>query len=125
MIRSGRYGKFIGCSNYPECTYRRRLLKKVGVTCPDCEEGDVVERRTRRGRVFFGCSRYPDCEYTTWTRPRPPPEDSDKIAAGEGDHLTGEGESGEESSDTVDGHTPSTGDSGDLTEVSRPDSAAG
>ncbi len=125
MIRSGRYGKFIGCSNYPECTYRRRLLKKVGVTCPHCEEGDVVERRTRRGRVFFGCSRYPDCEYTTWTRPRPPPEDSDKIAAGEGDHLTGEGESGEESSDTVDGHTPSTGDSGDLTEVSRPDSAAG
>ncbi len=74
VIRSGRYGRFIGCTNYPECKYRRPYLKKVGVICPDCEEGDIVERKSRRGRTFFGCSRYPDCEYTTWTRPKPTDE---------------------------------------------------
>jgi DNA topoisomerase-1 len=68
IIRHGRYGKFIGCSNFPECRYTEPLLEKVGVKCPE-DGGDIVERRTRKGRVFYGCSNYPECEFTSWKRP--------------------------------------------------------
>lgn len=73
VVRMGRYGKFIGCSNFPECKYTEAWLEKIGVSCPTCQMGDVVERRTRKGRVFYGCSRYPECEYTSWKRPLPKP----------------------------------------------------
>ena len=132
MIRSGRYGSFIGCSNYPECKFRRRLLKKVGVTCPDCEEGDIVERRSRRGRVFYGCSRYPDCEYTTWTRPRPPGESGDQVAAEDDDGSpadTGGPGTSDASTDRAEaedgGDTTTSDDTAELAEVSPPDTAAG
>jgi DNA topoisomerase-1 len=69
VIRFGRFGKFIGCSNYPECRYTRPLLVKTGVTCPQCRQGELVERRSRRGRTFYGCERYPDCDFSTWQRP--------------------------------------------------------
>lgn len=68
MIRHGRYGKFIGCSNFPECRHTEPWLEKIGVTCP-VDGGDLVERRTRRGRVFYGCANYPACEFTSWKRP--------------------------------------------------------
>ncbi len=124
MIRSGRYGRFIGCSNYPECKFRRHLLKKVGVTCPDCEEGNIVERRSRRGRVFYGCSRYPACEYTTWARPRPPGESEEQAAAaGDGD-PTIPGKSGEQAAAASDDDPTESGDAGELSEVSPPDTAA-
>ena len=126
MIRSGRYGRFIGCSNYPECKFRRRLLKKVGGTCPDCEEGDIVERRSRRGRVFYGCSRYPDCEYTTWTRPRPPGESADQVAAEDKDGdppVSGASTDRTEAEDG--GDTTAPDDTAELAEVSPPDTAAG
>jgi len=71
VIRWGRYGKFISCSNFPDCRYTEAWLEKIGVICPICKEGDVVERRTRKGRVFYGCSRYPDCDFTSWKRPIP------------------------------------------------------
>jgi DNA topoisomerase-1 len=68
VVRMGRFGKFIGCSNFPECKYTEAWLEKIGVHCPKCE-GEVVERRTRKGRIFYGCSRYPECDFTSWKRP--------------------------------------------------------
>ncbi len=73
IIRWGRYGKFISCSNFPDCRYTEPYLEKIGMACPKCEEGDVVERKTRKGRKFYGCSRYPDCDFTSWKRPVPEP----------------------------------------------------
>ena len=69
IIRWGRYGKFISCSNFPDCRYTEPYLEKIGVTCPTCGEGDVVRRKTRKGRTFYGCSRYPDCDFTSWKQP--------------------------------------------------------
>jgi DNA topoisomerase-1 len=72
VVRHGRYGKFIGCSNFPECRYTEPWLERIGVRCP-LDGGDLVERRTRRGRVFYGCANYPACEFTSWKRPLPQP----------------------------------------------------
>ncbi len=72
VVRWGRYGKFIGCSNFPECRYTEPWLEKIGVKCPQCG-GEIVERRTRRGRVFYGCANYPECDFTSWKRPLPTP----------------------------------------------------
>ena len=71
LYRTGRYGRFIGCSNFPSCRYTEQILVKTGVTCPQCNEGDLVERRTRRGRIFYGCTNYPDCDWTSWKKPVP------------------------------------------------------
>jgi DNA topoisomerase-1 len=68
VIRWGRYGKFISCSNFPTCRYTEPWLEKIGVKCPDCG-GEVVERKTRKGRVFYGCANYPTCQFTSWKRP--------------------------------------------------------
>jgi len=68
VIRWGRYGKFISCSNFPKCRYTEPWLEKIGVTCPK-DGGDIVERKTRKGRTFYGCSNYPDCDFTSWKRP--------------------------------------------------------
>ncbi len=72
VYREGRYGRFIGCSDFPRCRYSEQILVKVGVTCPKCG-GDLIEKRTRKGRVFFGCSTYPECDWTNWKRPVPEP----------------------------------------------------
>jgi DNA topoisomerase I len=69
LIKWGRFGKFIGCSNFPSCRYTEPWLEKIGVKCPDCEDGEIVLRRTKRGRPFYGCSNYPTCEFTAWKRP--------------------------------------------------------
>jgi len=63
----GRFGEFTACSNYPGCKYVKQ--KTIGVKCPQCTEGDVVERRSKRGKTFFGCNRYPDCDFVAWARP--------------------------------------------------------
>ncbi len=68
VIRYGRYGKFISCSGFPECRYTEPWLEKIGVTCPK-DAGDIVERKTRKGRTFFGCNHYPNCDFTSWKRP--------------------------------------------------------
>jgi len=73
IVRWGRYGKFIGCSNFPTCRYTEPWLEKIGVKCPDCEDGEIVLRRTKRGRPFYGCSNWPECEFTSWKRPLPTP----------------------------------------------------
>lgn len=70
-IKHGRYGKFIGCGNYPKCKHIESLNKpaETGVECPECKQGKIVKRQSRRGRVFFSCSRYPDCKYAIWNEP--------------------------------------------------------
>ncbi len=68
VIRYGRFGKFISCSGFPECRHTEPWLEKIGVTCPK-DHGEIVERKTRKGRVFFGCANYPDCDFTSWKRP--------------------------------------------------------
>jgi len=70
VIKMGRYGKFIACSNYPKCRNTKPFLVKVGVACPECG-GDLVEKKTRKGRVFYGCSKYPECEFASWDKPVP------------------------------------------------------
>jgi DNA topoisomerase-1 len=72
VIRHGRYGKFIGCSDFPECRYTEPWLERIGVKCPN-DGGELVERKTRKGRVFYGCANYPACEFTSWKRPLPQP----------------------------------------------------
>jgi DNA topoisomerase-1 len=71
VIKTGRYGEFLACTKYPECKHTRPI--PLGVTCPKCGQGGLVERRTRRGRSFFGCNRYPECDFSTWYRPGPVP----------------------------------------------------
>ncbi|HMX20163.1 MAG TPA: type I DNA topoisomerase [Anaerolineales bacterium] len=68
VIRYGRFGKFISCSGFPECRYTEPWLEKIGVSCPK-DHGDLVERKTRKGRTFFGCMNYPNCDFTSWKRP--------------------------------------------------------
>lgn len=69
VVKHGRNGKFIGCSNFPDCTYTKVLVKKIGVKCPDCKDGDIIEKVSKRGKVFYGCSNYPDCEFAVWDKP--------------------------------------------------------
>ncbi len=75
VIRWGRYGKFISCSGFPDCRHTEAWLEKIGVLCPK-DQGDIVERKTRKGRTFFGCANYPNCDFTSWKLPlaRPCPE---------------------------------------------------
>ena len=71
LLRWGKYGKFLGCSGYPECKSIRPLEKPVdlGIKCPDCGEGNVKERKSRWGKVFYGCDRYPECKFASWDKP--------------------------------------------------------
>lgn len=68
VIRWGRYGKFISCSNFPACRHTEAWLEKIGVLCPK-DKGDIVERKTRKGRTFYGCANYPACDFTSWKLP--------------------------------------------------------
>ncbi|MBV9707075.1 MAG: topoisomerase DNA-binding C4 zinc finger domain-containing protein, partial [Chloroflexi bacterium] len=69
VIRTGRFGRFLSCSAFPECRYRRSFLNKTGALCPLCH-GDLVERKTKqKKRIFYGCSNYPECNFAIWERP--------------------------------------------------------
>jgi DNA topoisomerase-1 len=65
----GRFGEFVACSNYPTCKYVKQ--KTIGVKCPNCSEGEIIERRSKRGKTFYGCNRYPDCDFVAWGKPLP------------------------------------------------------
>lgn len=70
VMKTGRFGTFLGCSGYPDCKGIQSLTISTGVKCPDCGEGDLIERRTRKGgRTFYGCKRYPKCKFATWQKP--------------------------------------------------------
>ncbi len=69
VIREGRYGEFLACSAYPECKNTKAILDTVGIACPKCSDGEVIKRKSKRGRVFYGCSNYPDCDFVSWDKP--------------------------------------------------------
>lgn len=66
VIKLGRFGKFYACSNFPECHHTKAITKEIGVSCPACQQGQVIERKTKRNRIFYGCDRYPECDFTSW-----------------------------------------------------------
>lgn len=73
VIKLGRFGKFLACSGFPECKNTKAIKtepEKIDMKCPKCQEGDIVVRRSKRGKIFFGCSRYPACDYAAWQDPR-------------------------------------------------------
>lgn len=69
VIKMGRYGKFMACSNFPDCRNTKAIVKTIGVPCPKCEDGQVVERKSKKNRIFYGCSNFPECDYTSWDKP--------------------------------------------------------
>jgi DNA topoisomerase-1 len=69
VMKYGRFGEFTACSNYPTCKYVKQ--KTIGVKCPECSEGEIIERRSKKGKTFYGCNRYPDCTFVAWGKPVP------------------------------------------------------
>lgn len=71
VVKHGPYGKFIGCSSYPDCRFIESLFKPedTKVSCPQCHQGSLLSRRSRKGKIFYSCSRYPDCDYALWNMP--------------------------------------------------------
>jgi DNA topoisomerase-1 len=69
VMKYGRFGEFTACSNYPTCKYVKQ--KTIGVKCPECSEGEIIERRSKKGKTFYGCNRYPDCNFVAWGKPVP------------------------------------------------------
>ena len=69
VIKYGRFGKFMACKQYPECKTTKPLVNKVGVKCPKCKEGDIILRKSKRGKAFYGCSNYPECDFVAWNKP--------------------------------------------------------
>lgn len=69
VIKMGRHGKFYACSNFPDCRHTQQIVKKIGVTCPSCHKGEVIERKSKRNRLFYGCDTYPACDFTSWDKP--------------------------------------------------------
>lgn len=67
--KMGKFGRFLACSGFPDCKYTEPIIKKIGMKCPDCKKGDIIERKTRKGKVFWGCSAYPKCKWATWEDP--------------------------------------------------------
>jgi DNA topoisomerase-1 len=72
VLKFGRFGKFEACSNFPECQNAKPHLARLGIACPNCG-GELVERRTKKGRLFYGCANYPGCEWSSWKKPLPQP----------------------------------------------------
>lgn len=70
VFKMGKYGKFMACSNFPECRNTKPIVKEIGVTCPKCEEGQIIERRSnKKKRLFYGCGTYPECDFVSWDKP--------------------------------------------------------
>ncbi len=67
VFREGKFGRFIGCEKYPECDYVKNIT--LGISCPKCKQGEILERKSKRNKIFYGCSRYPDCDYVSWHKP--------------------------------------------------------
>ncbi len=69
VIKTGRFGKFLACPGYPDCKNTKAILDKIDVKCPLCDDGEVVRKRSKKGRMFYGCANYPKCEFVTWNEP--------------------------------------------------------
>ncbi|KOP82125.1 type I DNA topoisomerase [Cytobacillus solani] len=71
VFKMGRYGKFMACSNFPDCRNTKAIVKEVGVKCPSCKEGNIIERKSKKRRIFYGCDRFPECDFISWDKPLP------------------------------------------------------
>ena len=80
VLKEGRFGQFLACENYPKCKNTKTIVQSSGIKCPDCEKGEVIQRRTKKGRVFWGCSNYPECKYASW-------EDPTKVKEGKAEEI--------------------------------------
>ncbi|HWL13146.1 MAG TPA: DNA topoisomerase, partial [Ureibacillus sp.] len=76
VYKLGRYGKFMACSNFPDCRNTKAIMKPIDVKCPSCETGEIVERKSKTKRLFYGCNTYPECDFVSWDKPisRPCPK---------------------------------------------------
>lgn len=76
VYKLGRFGKFLACSGFPECRNTKPIVKEIGVKCPQCETGEIIERKSKKSRIFYGCNQYPECEFVSWDKPiaRPCPK---------------------------------------------------
>lgn len=76
VYKLGRYGKFMACSNFPDCRNTKAIMKPIGVKCPSCDTGEIVERKSKTKRLFYGCNTYPECDFVSWDKPinRPCPK---------------------------------------------------
>ena len=82
VFREGKFGRFIGCEKYPDCDFTK--IVTLGLKCPKCADGEVISRRTKRGKIFYGCNKYPDCDFASWTLPKPKEEEEEAaFASGE------------------------------------------
>lgn len=72
VIRTGRFGKFLACSRFPDCDYKESFVEKINMACPKCTEGQVIVKRTKSRKTFYGCSNYPNCDWASWTKPKLP-----------------------------------------------------
>ena len=68
VVKNGRFGKFLACPEFPKCRNTKTIVKEVGVPCPKCG-GEVIEKKSRRGKIFFGCTKFPQCDFTSWNKP--------------------------------------------------------
>ena len=68
-IKNGKFGPFLACTGYPDCRNIKNIEQKTGVTCPDCNQGDIVVKRSRQGKIFYACNKYPNCKYALWSKP--------------------------------------------------------
>lgn len=71
VFKMGRYGKFMACSNFPDCRNTKPIVKEIGVKCPKCEKGSIIERKSKKRRIFYGCDRFPECDFISWDKPLP------------------------------------------------------
>ncbi|WP_421384570.1 type I DNA topoisomerase [Bacillus salacetis] len=69
VFKMGRYGKFMACSNFPDCRNTKPIVKEIGVKCPECKDGNIIERKSKKKRIFYGCDQYPKCEFLSWDKP--------------------------------------------------------
>ncbi|KAB2335409.1 type I DNA topoisomerase [Bacillus mesophilum] len=69
VFKMGRYGKFMACSNFPDCRNTKPIVKEIGVKCPKCKEGNIIERKSKKKRIFYGCDRFPECDFISWDKP--------------------------------------------------------
>lgn len=69
VIKNGRYGKFLACPGFPECRNTKTIVEDLGIPCPECEDGSIVAKKSKKGRTFYGCTNYPDCNFMVWDKP--------------------------------------------------------
>jgi len=69
QIKHGRYGPFLACTGYPNCKNIKNIEQKTGVTCPQCNQGDIIAKRSRTGKTFYSCNKYPNCKFALWQKP--------------------------------------------------------